>query len=138
MRNFVPKFRVRPKKKSLHRILVLSQSVISGHLYILSAKWALLAKKPRGPDVFRPIQCQTRGGTAPLKSTPVCLHLLYICDHLLWLVLESARKVANASRCTFWQVQTPLEYAKARFLICHVICGDRPQSSLSRWLCIIR
>ena len=108
MRNFVLKFRVRPNKKGLHRILVLSQSVISGHLYILSAKWALLAKKPRGPDVFRPIQCQTRGGAASLKSTPVCLHLLYICDHLLCLVLESARKVAYASRCTFWQFKLHL------------------------------
>ena len=88
MRNFVPKFRVRPKKKGLHRILVLSQSVISGHLYILSAKWALLAKKPRGPDVFRPIQCRLEGAPP-------------------------------------WQVQTPLEYAEARFMICHVICGDR-------------
>ena len=116
MRNFVPKLRVRPKKKkSLPHYGSISVRNFGSSLCLesLRAKWALLAKKPRGPDVFRPLQCQTRGGAASLKSTPVCLHLLYICDRLLWLVVESARKVANAPRCTFWQVQTPLEYAEA-------------------------
>ena len=31
----------------------------------MSTKWALLAKKPWRPDIFRPHECQTRGGAAP-------------------------------------------------------------------------
>ena len=50
------------KKKDFRRILVLSQSEI---LRFLVAKWVLLAKKLRRPDIFRPLQCQTRGGAGP-------------------------------------------------------------------------
>ena len=38
---------------------------------MLSAKWALLAKKTMGPDIFCLLQCQTRGGICPPKSMPV-------------------------------------------------------------------
>ena len=43
--------------------------------------WALLAKKPRGPDIFRSHQCQTRGGMPP------CLTEIDArgCDSILYL-----------------------------------------------------
>ena len=31
----------------------------------LSVKWALLSKKPKGADIFLPLQCQTQGDDAP-------------------------------------------------------------------------
>ena len=73
VRNFAPKFRRRPIKKfkkSLRRSLVLSQSGI----LISCCQVVLLARKPRGPEIFRPLQCYTRGGAAPRppNSTPMC------------------------------------------------------------------
>ena len=56
------------KKFSLH-----SGSISVRNFRFLDAKWVLLAKKPMGPDIFRPLQSQTQGRGCPLvsrKSTP--------------------------------------------------------------------
>ena len=45
--------------------LPYSSSISVWNFEFLVAKWVLLAKKSRGPDIFRPLQCQTRGGGDP-------------------------------------------------------------------------
>ena len=47
------------------KLIILKTPSQKYFFYALSVKWALLAKKRRGPDIFRPLQCQTRGGAAP-------------------------------------------------------------------------
>ena len=43
-----------------------SGSISDRNYGFLVAKYVLLSKKPRGPDIFRPLQCQTRGGATTL------------------------------------------------------------------------
>ena len=53
VRNFAPNSReAKKKKKGLRHMLVLYQS---RNFEFLVAKWVLLAKKPRGPDIFCPL-----------------------------------------------------------------------------------
>ena len=48
---------------------------LSRNFRFLVAKRVLLAKKLKGPDIFHPLQCQTQGGAAPTKLTPMFLDL---------------------------------------------------------------
>ena len=63
VRNFAPEFRCRLKEKQirLRRIPVQSQSVILD--FLLPSGYYL--PKTRGPDIFRPLQCQTRRDATP-------------------------------------------------------------------------
>ena len=60
------------------------------HVFTLSAKWTLLAKKPRGPDIFRLFQCQTRGGAAPLLPQN---QRQWLWHHLFKKVIVFAKKM---------------------------------------------
>ena len=62
VRNVAPRFRCR-QKKSLRRILVLSPSGF------LVAKWVLLARKPRAPDISPPAVFDLRGCGPPKIDT---------------------------------------------------------------------
>ena len=79
VRNFAPKFRCRPiKKKGLRRKLVRFQPRIPSQKKVFAAFWFYLSpefrisccqvgitcQKTKGADIFRLLQCQTRGGIA--------------------------------------------------------------------------
>ena len=61
--NFAPKFSWKPKKEK-KRFSPHSGSISERNFRFLVAMWVLLAKKPRGRDIFQPLQCQTRQGAA--------------------------------------------------------------------------
>ena len=70
-------------KTKIERSSLHSGSISVRNFRFLVAKWALLAKKPRGPDIFHPLQCQTRGATTPLPPQNLCQWLY--CKHLFRL-----------------------------------------------------
>ena len=58
---FVPKFRWRPKIK----VSAAFWFYLGPKFWISSCLVGITCQKPRGPDIFHPIQCQTWGGTSP-------------------------------------------------------------------------
>ena len=60
VRNFAPKFGWRPTKK----VFATFWFYLSPEFRFLDAKWALLAKKPKGSDIFPSLQRQTWEGVA--------------------------------------------------------------------------
>ena len=83
-RNFPPKFRQIQKKKSLPH----SGFISVRNFEFLVAKWVLLARKRRQPEIFRPLLCQTRGGAAPRppQNRRLCMCL---CFNQLFFILST-------------------------------------------------
>ena len=109
---FAPKFRWRPKKRSL--LHSCSISVVWNFGFV--AKWVVLAKKTRGPDINHPFQCQTQGSAAPLPQNRrlwVCIIVITtLTVRRFWRHLSgSASSFCCANACN------PLSSAKASYSI---------------------